>query len=110
MSDQFEFTRPQALTLTAGLLQLAFGYLDLFGLDPNYHVIQIGVGVMGVVTAWRLDTARMYGLVLLLGFGMLAFSVDDVTAEGFLEIRTALIGLLITLARPARAGAKQGPR
>ncbi|MFD5829648.1 hypothetical protein [Lentzea sp. NPDC060358] len=103
VSDQFRFTRPQVLTLTAGVLQLAFGWLDLFGLDPDYHVVQIGVGVLGVVMAWRLDTARMYGLLLLLGFGISALSLDDVTAEGFLEVRTALIGLLITLARPAKA-------
>ncbi|MEV6713493.1 hypothetical protein AB0M48_15805 [Lentzea sp. NPDC051208] len=101
-SDQFQFTRPQALTLTAGVLQLAFGWLDLFGLDPNYRVVQLGVGVMGIVMAWRLGLARMYGLILLLGFGMLAFSLDDVTAEGFLGVRTALLGLVITLARPAK--------
>ena len=106
LSDQFEFTRPQALTLTAGLLQLAFGWFDLFGLDPNYHVIQIGVGVLGVVMAWRLDHARMYGLLLLLSFGTLAFSLNDVTTESFLEVRTALIGLVITLARPAKAAPK----
>jgi len=35
LSEKFEFTRPQALTLTAGLLQLAFGWFDLFGLDPT---------------------------------------------------------------------------
>ncbi|HEX7307526.1 hypothetical protein [Lentzea sp.] len=106
LSDQFRFTRPQVLTLTAGVLQLAFGWLDLFRLDPNYHIIQIGVGVMGIVMAWRPDTARMYGLVLLLGFGISAFSLDDVTPEGFLQIRTAVIGLVITLARPARADRK----
>jgi hypothetical protein len=101
-SDQFQFTRPQALTLMAGVLQLAFGWLDLFGLDPNYRVVQLGVGVMGIVMAWRLGLARMYGLILLLGFGMLAFSLDDVTTEGFLGVRTALLGLVITLARPAK--------
>lgn len=99
---QFEFTRPQALTLTAGVLQLAFGWLDPFGLNPDYRVVQLGVGVMGIVMAWRLDTARMYGLVLLFGFGILAFSLDDITTEGFLGVRTALIGLVITLARPAK--------
>ncbi|SDP24529.1 hypothetical protein [Lentzea jiangxiensis] len=102
VSDQFEFTRPQALTLVAGVLQLTFGWLDLFDLDPNYRVVQLGVGVMGIVMAWRLAHARMYGLLLLLGFGMLAFSLDDLTAEGFMEVRTALIGLVITLARPAK--------
>ncbi|MFD4639659.1 hypothetical protein ACFWN2_20260 [Lentzea sp. NPDC058436] len=102
LNDQFEFTRPQVLTLAAGVMQLAFGWFDLFGLNPNYRVIQLGVGVMGIVMAWRLDTARMYGLVLLLGFGMLAFSLDDLTTESFLEVRTALIGLVITLARPAK--------
>ena len=102
LSDQFEFTRPQILTLTAGVLQLAFGWFDVFGLDPDYHVIQVGVGALGVAMAWRHDLARMYGILLLLSFGMLAFSLDDVTTESFLEVRTALIGLVITLARPAR--------
>ena len=64
--------------------------------------MQLGVGVMGIVMAWRLDLARMYGLILLLGFGMLAFSLHDLTTEGFLGVRTALIGLVITLARPAK--------
>lgn len=102
LSDQFEFTRPQVLTLTAGVLQLAFGWFDVFGLDPNYHVIQVGVGALGVAMAWRHDLARMYGILLLLSFGMLTLSLDDVTTESFLEVRTALIGLVITLARPAK--------
>ena len=102
LSDELQFTRPQVLTLTAGLLQLAFGWFDVFGLDPNYHVIQVGVGALGVAMAWRHDLARMYGLLLLLAFGTLAFSLNDVTTESFLEIRTALIGLVITLARPAK--------
>ncbi|MCG8925318.1 hypothetical protein [Lentzea sp. CC55] len=102
VSEKFEFTRPQALTLVAGVLQLTFGWLDLFGLDPNYRVVQLGIGVMGIVMAWRRTHARIYGLLLLLGFGMLAFSLDDLTAESFLEVRTALIGLVITLARPAK--------
>ncbi|NGY61479.1 hypothetical protein G7043_21365 [Lentzea sp. NEAU-D13] len=102
LSDELQFTRPQVLTLTAGLLQLAFGWFDVFGLDPNYHVIQVGVGALGVAMAWRHDLARMYGLLLLLSFGTLAFSLDDVTTESFLEVRTALIGLVITLARPAK--------
>ncbi|GAB2858102.1 hypothetical protein [Lentzea nigeriaca] len=106
LSDELQFTRPQILTLSAGLLQLAFGWFDVFGLDPDYHVIQLGVGVLGVVMAWRHDLARMYGLLLLISFGMLAFSLDDVTTESFLEVRTALIGLVITLARPGKAAPK----
>jgi hypothetical protein len=102
LSDELQFTRPQVLTLTAGLLQLAFGWFDVFGLDPNYHVIQIGVGALGVAMAWRHDLARMYGILLLLSFGTLAFSLNDMTTESFLEVRTALIGLVITLARPAK--------
>ncbi|WP_434449740.1 hypothetical protein [Lentzea sp. E54] len=106
LSDQFEFTRPQAITLTAGLVQLAFGWLDMFGLDPNYHVIQIGVGALGVAMAWRLQHARMYGLLLLLAFGTLAFTLDEVSTEGFLGVRTALLGLVITLTKPAKAAPK----
>jgi hypothetical protein len=102
LSDQFEFTRPQALTLTAGVLQLAFGWFDLFGLDPDYHVVQLGVGALGVAMAWRHGLARMYGLLLLLAFGTLSFSLDEVTTESFLAVRTALIGLVITLARSAK--------
>ncbi|MDX8032848.1 hypothetical protein SK803_21740 [Lentzea sp. BCCO 10_0856] len=102
LSNELEFTRPQMLTLSAGLLQLAFGWFDVFGLDPNYHVIQVGVGALGVAMAWRHDLARMYGILLLLSFGTLAFSLNDVTTESFLEVRTALIGLVITLARPAK--------
>lgn len=102
LSNELEFTRPQILTLSAGLLQLAFGWFDVFGLDADYHVIQIGVGALGVAMAWRHDLARMYGVLLLISFGTLAFSLDDVTTESFLEVRTALIGLVITLARPAK--------
>jgi hypothetical protein len=102
LNNELEFTRPQILTLTAGLLQLAFGWFDVFGLDPNYHVIQLGVGVLGVACAWRHDLARMYGVLLMLSFGMLALSLKDITTEGFLEVRMALIGLLITVARPAK--------
>lgn len=106
LSNELEFTRPQILTLSAGLLQLALGWFDVFGLDPDYHVIQIGVGALGIAMAWRHDLARMYGLLLLISFGMLAFSLDDVTTESFLEVRTALIGLIITLARPGKASPK----
>ncbi|MEV6237978.1 hypothetical protein [Lentzea sp. NPDC051838] len=106
LSNEIEFTRPQMLCLSAGLLQLAFGWFDVFGLDPNYHVIQIGVGALGVACAWRLDVARMYGILLLISFGMLTFSLNDVTTESFLEVRTALIGLIITLARPGKASPK----
>ncbi|WP_156212820.1 hypothetical protein [Lentzea aerocolonigenes] len=106
MSNELEFTRPQILTLSAGLLQLGFGWFDVFGLDPNYHVIQLGVGALGVACAWRHDVARMYGVLLLISFGMLAFSLNDVTTESFLEVRTALIGLVITLARPGKASPK----
>ncbi|MET9626795.1 hypothetical protein ABZX92_04960 [Lentzea sp. NPDC006480] len=106
LSNELEFTRPQILTLSAGLLQLGFGWFDVFGLDPNYHVIQLGVGALGVVCAWRHDVARMYGVLLLISFGMLAISLNDVTTESFLEVRTALIGLIITLARPAKASPK----
>jgi hypothetical protein len=102
LSNELEFTRPQILTLTAGVLQLALGWFDVFGLDPDYHVIQIGVGALGIAMAWRHDLARMYGVLLLLSFGMLAFSLEDVSTEGFLEVRTALIGLVITLARPGK--------
>ncbi|MEU0880270.1 hypothetical protein ABZ345_16840 [Lentzea sp. NPDC005914] len=104
LSNELEFTRPQMLTLSAGLLQLAFGWFDVFGLDPNYHIIQLGIGALGVACAWRHDLARMYGVLLLLAFGMLAFSLNDVTTESFLEVRTALIGLVITLAKPGKAG------
>ncbi|KJK51796.1 hypothetical protein UK23_05665 [Lentzea aerocolonigenes] len=106
LSNELEFTRPQILTLSAGLLQLGFGWFDVFGLDPNYHVIQLGVGALGVACAWRHDVARMYGVLLLISFGMLAFSLNDVTTESFLEVRTALIGLVITLARPGKASPK----
>ena len=106
LSNELQFTRPQILTLTAGLVQLAFGWFDVFGLDPDYHVIQLGVGALGVAMAWRHDLARMYGVLLLLSFGMLSFSLDDVTTESFLEVRTALIGLVITLARPGPAAGK----
>lgn len=103
LSNELEFTRPQFLTLTAGLVQLAFGWFDVFGLDPDYHVIQLGVGALGVACAWRHDLSRMYGVLLLISFGMLTFSLNDVTTESFLEVRTALIGLIITLARPGKA-------
>ncbi len=103
LSNELEFTRPQILTLTAGLLQLAFGWFDVFGLDPNYHVIQIGVGALGVACAWRHDLARMYGILLLLAFGIVTFSLNEVTTESFLEVRMAVIGLIITLARPGKA-------
>lgn len=103
LSDQLEFTRPQILTLSAGVLQLAFAWLDIFNLSPDYHVVQVGIGALGVAMAWRHDLARMYGLLLLLFFGGVAFTLDDVTTEGFLEVRTALIGLIITLARPGKA-------
>lgn len=103
LNNELEFTRPQFLTLSAGVLQLAFAWLDIFSLSPDYHVVQVGIGALGVAMAWRHDTARMYGVLLLLFFGGVAFSLKDVTTEGFLEVRTALIGLIITLARPGKA-------
>lgn len=103
VSDRLEFTRPQVLTLTAGLLQLAFAWLDVFSLSADYHVVQVGIGLLGVAMAWRHDLARMYGALLLLFFGGVAVSLADVTTEGFLEVRTALIGLIICLARPGKA-------
>ncbi len=106
LSDRFQFTRPQAITLTAGALQLASAWFDVFGLDPSHHVVQISVGVFGILMAWRLRHARVYGLLLLLVFGTVALTLDDLTSESFLEVRTAFIGLVITLARPEKADQK----
>lgn len=97
-----EFTRPQVLTFAAGLLQLVFGALEVFPLSPEYHVIQIGIGAIGVAMSLRHDLARMYGLALLLCFGWLSFGLNEVNAEGFLDVRTAVLGAVITLVPPKR--------
>ena len=97
-----EFTRPQIITLAAGLVQLGFGWLDLFSLSAEYHVIQLGVGALGVLMSVRHDLSRMYGLALLLFFGWMSLGLNEINAEGFLEVRTAVVGAVITLARPAR--------
>ncbi|SES11166.1 hypothetical protein SAMN05216188_12249 [Lentzea xinjiangensis] len=103
LDNRVQFTRPQFLTLTVGVVQLAFGWFDVFGLDPHYHVVQIGVGALGVLMAWRLDHARMYGLLLLICFGTVVCSLNDMTTEAFLGVRMAVMGLVITLTKPAKA-------
>lgn len=102
MDTEAEFTRPQMLTLAAGVLQLGLGALDVFPLSPEYHVIQVGVGALGVAMSVRHDLARMYGLALLLFFGTMSLGLNEVNAEGFLEVRTAVMGAVITLVRPGR--------
>ncbi|TWP52675.1 hypothetical protein FKR81_10270 [Lentzea tibetensis] len=103
VDTEAEFTRPQLLTLVAGVLQLALGLLDVFPLSPEYHVLQLGVGALGVVMSIRHDLARMYGLALLLFFGWMSLGLNEVNAEGFLEVRTAVVGAVITLVRPGRS-------
>lgn len=102
LDTETEFTRPQILALAGGLLQLVFGALEVFPLSPEYHVVQIGVGALGVAMSIRHDLARMYGLALLLFFGGMSLGLDEVNAEGFLEVRTAVLGAVIILVRPGR--------
>ncbi|ASR34823.1 hypothetical protein BAY61_07370 [Prauserella marina] len=91
-----------------------------FSVNPLHNVVSIVVGVLGLLFATRSGLARTYGWLLFLGFGVLlvwgmaitgVFSSNPVsglgnplalnTADNWLHLGTALVGLLIAVL-PAR--------
>ncbi|WP_019819181.1 DUF4383 domain-containing protein, partial [Saccharomonospora saliphila] len=149
------FQPVQVLAALVGLLYLAFGIIGLivtgfgdfagsthstlwvFAVNPLHNVIHIGVGLLGLVLAVRSSTARSYGWLLLVAFGVLllwglaitgVFASNPVsglgnplainTADNWLHLGTALAGLLIAVmparkvveAPRGRAGAEEDTR
>ena len=90
----------QKITLTVGALNLAAAALHLLPLSPVQHWAQLITGVVGLLLAGRADRARLFGLLLVVGYGtMLAL---DLAAAGsfdaWLPVRMVVSGLVIVTA------------
>ena len=87
------------MTLTSGVLNLAFGVTNLLPLTPREHIAQVCVGVVGILLAWRPAHARIFGIALLLGFGAL-FLIQTKAAAGWFggwwPLRMTCTGAAIT--------------
>ena len=71
--------------------------LGIFGLNPLHNVVHLLIGFGGLALWKRRDTARLYGMALVAGYGLtfaygLAVSGKD-TAANFLSINAADNGL-----------------
>ncbi|MFC4000759.1 DUF4383 domain-containing protein [Prauserella oleivorans] len=94
--------------------------LLVFGINPLHNIVNLVVGVLGVLMALNSSMARTYGWLLFIGFGLLfvwglaitgVFSSNPVSGLGnplninnpdnWLHLGTALVGLLIAV-MPAR--------
>ena len=64
-------TRPQVMAFTSGLINLALGLLNVFPLSPMEHIAQVATGLGGIVLAWQPSRAKLFGIGVLVGFGLL---------------------------------------
>jgi hypothetical protein len=92
-----------------------------FSINPLHNILHLGVGALGLVMGMRLPTARTYGWILLLAYGVLfvfgLFAVGNTdvnflamnAADNVLHLLTALLGLAIAL-WPTRGQARDASR
>ncbi|WP_199429897.1 hypothetical protein [Qaidamihabitans albus] len=93
------FSRTQALALVVGAANLALGVMQVFPGSAAQHCLQALVGALGIVLARRHWTARMFGMILLFGFGgALVWHLRHAGELGsWLPLRMAVSGIVITL-------------
>ena len=92
-------TRPQVMAFTSGMINLALGLLNVFPLSPAEHVVQVATGIGGIVLAWQPNRAKLFGIAVLLGFGLLfLWQVRESAAwfAGWWPLRMTLTGGVIT--------------
>ena len=92
-------TKPQLMTLFSGLINLLLGVLNVFPLSPAEHLAQVATGVGGIVLAWEPARAKLFGIAVLLGFGLLfLWQVKESTGwfAGWWPLRMTLTGGAIT--------------
>jgi hypothetical protein len=90
---------------------------ELLGLEinPLHNIVHLGLGVLGLLLAARLATARLYGWVLALGygaafaFGLYAVDHEDSNflslndADNWFHLASAAVGLIIAVLPATRA-------
>ncbi|PRX44698.1 hypothetical protein B0I33_111212 [Prauserella shujinwangii] len=93
------FSRTQALTLVVGAANLALGVMQVLPVTAAQHCVQAVVGMFGIMLARRHHTARLYGMILLFGFGGLFAWQLGRTGDvgGWLPLRMTLSGMVIVL-------------
>lgn len=92
-----------------------------FGVNPLHTIVHLALGVAGLAMAWSLSTARIYGWLLVVGYGLvliygLIVEQEDSAnvlnlnaADNWLHLVTIIVGLVIALLpvktrAPARTG------
>jgi hypothetical protein len=90
-----------------------------FGVNPLHNIVHLVLGIAGLAMAWSLSTARAYGWVLAVGYGLvLVFGlvVDEGDSANILNINiadnvlhavTVLAGLVIALLPVKRTAPRQ---
>lgn len=80
-----------------------------FGINPLHNTVHLVLGVAGLAMAWTLSTARAYGWLLVVGYGLvlvygLIVDQDDAAnvlntnaADNGLHLVTVVVGLVIAL-------------
>jgi hypothetical protein len=108
--------------LVTGFTDFASSHGDsLFGFEVNplHNIVHIVIGLAGLAMSRKLGLTRTYGWLLFLGYGavfvygLFAVSRDNInflalnTADNWLHILSALVGLLIALAPAGRTASRQ---
>lgn len=93
-----------------------------FNVNPLHNLVHLSIGVIGLLTCWRLSSSRFYGWLLLLGYGsvlvygLLTLGETELNflalnaADNVLHGLSALIGLLIGVWPVGGLGTDERPR
>lgn len=94
-----QFGRAQALTLGTGVVNAALAVTQILPLSPAQHWAQMITGLVAMLLAWRPDAARLFGLVLVVGYGGFLVWHVKVTGQfgGWLPLRMVISGTVITV-------------
>lgn len=89
-----------------------------FGVNPLHNIVHLVLGIAGLALAWSLPTARAYGWILAVGYGLVlvyGLVVDEGDSSNVLNINvadnvlhagTVIVGLIIALL-PVRKTARR---
>ena len=95
--------------------------LGIFEINPLHNVVHLVLGLLGLVLAARLATARLYGWLLALGYGAaFAFGLYAVDhgdsnvlslnhADNWFHLASAAVGVIIALLPATRAYRSRRP-
>jgi hypothetical protein len=80
-----------------------------FGVNPLHNIVHLALGIAGLAMGWKLATARIYGWLLVVGYGLVllfglivdredpANILNINAADNWLHLATVVVGLVIAL-------------